>query len=197
MSGNHAQPLEAPAPLKRTLRIVVGGARGVGKTTVLSDIQRLRSDLDVVHVSRELSKLASQRGLDGFRTLTPELKAELRAEFAHAQAIACGTPRSMMFDLHYVDVDEGVDTIQPDELLRHVDVFVLLQADHSTVLNRRRADGTRARSLDPSHVALEQAAELAMMETLARRYDRPAIRVDNDGPPQDVAQRLLQLLDRL
>jgi hypothetical protein len=60
------------------------------------------------------------------------------------------------------------------------------QAARSTILDRRLADATRTPSLDPSRVEPEQATEAAMMETLARRYDRPTIRIGNDGPPDEV-----------
>lgn len=178
--------------------IALGGPRGVGKTTVLSALQRLQSDVNVVHVSRELTKLAGLHGVERFRTLPPALKVEIRAEFARTQVEAVReSSRPTIFDLHYIDVDEGTNCIQPHELLEHVDAFVLLEADLPTVLERRRTDASRNRSLDPLRVIQEHEAELVMMRALASRYSRPHFQIENDGAVADAAHRILHLIEHL
>lgn len=181
--------------MRRGLKVAVGGARGVGKTTVLRAVQCARPETRVVHMSHELTLLTRKAGYLSFRDLDVNIKRDLREELGrelcHGVLLADGTT---LLDLHYVDLDEAQRLIQPAELLALVDVFVVLEASLAAMHARRTSDATKRRSVDIARIEAEQAAERGAMQELAGRYGRRGVTIANDDDISQTVRGFLSLL---
>lgn len=160
----------------------MGGAKGVGKTTILEKLEGSKLErghvLKIVHVSEFLQSLSNEL----FRQRLRELSTTQREDLRH---IAVTKIKSLegdviLLDSHYIDMQGSVPTIiMPPEFEPVMDGHIVLTATAAVILERRRADQKRERGLDIESIQIEADSELRVATELAKKYDRPVRIVEN------------------
>lgn len=182
--------------MKRVFVVAVGGIQGVGKSTIVPRLPNYLPSVEIVPTSRVLADHASQHGYGDFHALPVEEKAQVREAVGSLllQRIEASPNDIFVLDWHYMDIREGVLSIQPDSLVGRVDAFIILEASPETVLTRRVNDPTRTRDLDLNQIRAERDGQLMIARGLASRQGRPLFRVPNEGSPDKVVVALAQAI---
>jgi adenylate kinase len=185
--------------MERAFVVAVGGTQGVGKTTALPLIREHLQDVEVIPTSRMLVSHALELGLGDFHVLPPDDKQRVRLAVADAilTSVEVARCRIVVLDWHYMDVREGLVPIQPENLARRVDAFILLEASVETICERRRGDGSRMRTLESSLISEEQEGQLRVARLLASEQGRSLLRVSNEGSPDQVARAISNAIQLL
>lgn len=154
-------------------RICLVGVRGIGKTTLVRSVLHALPDVEHIVGSAVLRELAGAE-FAHFDHLPPERKAHYRESaiewMVNHQA---RTQKHILCDGHTSLLDESTGTVGPVFTTRDCAFFrelVLLEAPLDLVLERRRQDSSKRRSLDPHTVAAELAGERETAASIAERY---------------------------
>lgn len=205
--------------------VFVGGASGVGKTTVCEELKRLNRINGTPAYLRFFKCIDSLSG-----ALPPTAKLRCWEELQHALVKRvilplAGKGRSILFDTHYSFQRDGgpivafakrgfVGEIRADAthsktfvdaLVKH-DLplgFVLLEADTAEILRHQRVDHRVDHAMLAENIQYEQTAELEHWKQLCRyctgmKYRVIVERVGNMGHPTlaaEVIVRVANLLD--
>lgn len=154
-------------------RICLVGVRGVGKSTL---IRRVVSELP--HVDYIVGS-AVLRGLAGsdfprFDHLEPQAKQRYRERAIEwMEDRQASTSKHILCDGHTSLLDESTGTIGPVFTERDCRFFrelILLEAPIEAVLEHRRADTTKRRSLDPQVIAAEIRGERETSRSVAETW---------------------------
>lgn len=177
-------------------RICLVGVRGVGKTTLIRSIIDELPHVDYIVGSAVLRELA---GADFARF--DHLRAEVKQGYREA-AIDWMMERQgregrhLLCDGHTALLDESTGEIGCVFTERDCTFFrelVLLEAPVAVVLERRRRETSKRRSVEAHIIAAELAAERSTSERLARQWGMRLHRLpENTGPEPRVA--LVELL---
>lgn len=144
--------------------IHVGGAKGVGKTTILSEIHGSASLMGykvfTVHMSQMLQNLSYQKYNTKLTELTKSTRIDLRKEAASILTEA-NIP-IILLDSHAIDMENGEPkTILPPEFEKIIDNYIVITADINTIRNRRIEDlDFRKRDLDLTNIKKEVESEI-------------------------------------
>lgn len=162
--------------------IHMGGAKGVGKTTMLEKLEGNKLErgqiLKIVHVSEFLQSISN----DIFNQRLKDLSAPQREDLRHiaVEKIKSLDGDVILLDSHYIDMQGSVPTIiMPPEFEPVMDGHLVLTAPASVILERRKADQKRERGLDIESIQIEADSELRVATELAKKYDRPVRVVEN------------------
>lgn len=167
--------------------IHIGGAKGVGKSTVVSKLKETDPTLTVMAVSERLMSVARN-------ILGKEWKDANDEQRALARRTLCGEIRSLpgtvILDSHYIDMVDGSPKIVfPRELLRDVGVFVIMTCSPAEILRRRTTDNNRNRSQSLEEIAEEMEAERIVADELSRQNGTsPCITITNSEVGQTVVE---------
>lgn len=158
----------------------VGGAKGVGKTRLLSEFEGTRingKDICVAHISGLLRSAAKERSWD-WADLSNAERSCLRFEVI--DRIRSMRRDVIVLDSHYVELREGeFKTIFPDEFKSEMDGHIVVEARIATILSRRIYDKTVKRVLDPVSIGKEMVAERNAATAVAEETNTPVRIVDN------------------
>lgn len=181
---------------REPLLVAIGGPRGVGKTTVLKHLVAYNSDFRAVFMSDELRVLCHKKLSKNFFEATIEEKDQSRR--LHGEQLIARLSRessTFLLDLHYTDITEREGKIiQPDVVLRHINVFALLDAMSDVILERMLNQEARGRVQSISSIENDRISEITVAENLAARYDKPYLYLNAEGPIETVAFGLYGLL---
>jgi adenylate kinase len=165
--------------------IHVGGAKGVGKTTILKKLsryfkKRTGEDISLITVSEFLSNLAVSQFNKKWSDLTETERKTLR-EVA-IQHFTSNESSVIILDSHYIDLKDGkpID-IMPDEFKRLIDIHVILEAKPEEILERRIKDGSKQRELDVSIIREEAEAEREAALRIAKELGKPILFMKNEN----------------
>jgi adenylate kinase len=173
--------------------ITVGGVKGVGKTTAL-DYLRQSYGFSIIHISFELNRFALERTGNAISGLPRHLKREVRDDYGKSLAKQLRTHNVRTYvDLHYTDVREDPDEVlHPDEFLREVSIFSIIQAPAEVVRTRRSLDLTRTRN-EAQDLIAEIQSEFNCSKKLATKYKKRLAEIDGSRNIQSVAASLAEL----
>lgn len=145
--------------------IHVGGARGVGKTTVLSRLSS--ADIKVVSLSSLLQYLAKRDFKKEWRDTYNDERIMLRKNAV--LEISKINDKLVILDSHYVDVAKGYPvTIFPQELIEMVFCHIIIEAPPASILSRRIADKKVSRVLALKTIEMEVQSERVVAIEIAK-----------------------------
>lgn len=175
--------------------LAVGGAKGVGKTTVLKHLQEL-SQHQVVYVSSKLNSFSLAKHSRRLRELDVPKRDDVRKEYGEilAERLAKNSSNRVYVDLHYTDIREDPDKVlHPALFLSIINCFVIMTADLEVIQARRLADETRTRELNLEKIKAEQDSELNCATKLAASYSKPLVQVNAALPIPKIISLLLDI----
>lgn len=152
-------------------RICLVGVRGVGKTTLIRSVIDQLPGIDYIVGSAVLRELAGAE-FARFDHLPPETKQRYREDAIRwMEARQASTGKHVLCDGHTSLLDESTGRVAPvfTELdCRFFQELVLLEAPAEVVLERRRKDPSKRRSLDLDVIREELAGERETSRSIAR-----------------------------
>lgn len=178
-------------------RICLVGVRGVGKTTLIRQSLTDRTDFEHIVGSNVLRELVGPE-FARFDHLPAETKRWYRERAIDwMDARQAVTQKHILCDGHTSLLDESCGRVVPvfTELdCRFFRELILLEAPVAVVLERRRSDSSKRRSLDPMVVAAEIEGERRTSAEIAERYGMKFHRLpwSGDSENPDALRRLLQ-----
>ena len=181
---------------KEPRRICLVGVRGVGKTTLIRSVIGELPRVDYIVGSAVLRELAGD-DFARFDHLPPAVKQRYREDaIAWMEERQRHTGKHILCDGHTSLLDESTGAVGPVFTDRDCDFFrelIFLEAPLDVVLERRRADVSKPRSLAPETVAGELLGE---RETSRRLAELWGMRLHHLPPNTDpvVRGRLLEIL---
>lgn len=160
--------------------IHIGGAKGVGKTTVLSCFPKFTDCLNGISIITVSTLLANISG-STFGTPWPVLDESLRIKTRKlAIEHLISLKGAVLIDSHYIDLVDGrVITIMPEDFKPCIDVHVVIESDPRTILERRLKDRYRQRECDLDRIIREIRAEREVAISIAKEFGRPVHFVGN------------------
>lgn len=165
------------------MRLYVGGAQGVGKTTVCRMLGQ-QAGVPVFHGSEVLRDAAGLAHVDAIRSLRAETLESIRQAMYER---LCRQHDTMVLEGHFL--------LRPNDI-EAFDVLVLLAASPERVMARRQSDTTRARSTDLEEIRRDIAQTAARAHALVR-FDRQLEVIVNDGDISRAVNRLLDLMQSI
>lgn len=168
---------------RKRLFVHVGGARGVGKGTVLEKMNRnnVRNlPLTVVPVSGLILRLGKERFNRDWDELLEDEKENIRGLFVEKLRQFPGG--IWVLDSHYVDImpDGKILSIMPVQLYPLIHCHVVVHCRTSILLLRRKQDTFKKRILDKRLVERDRRGELVIARGIARKMHAPFHVVHNN-----------------
>lgn len=172
------------------LQYFIGGVNGVGKTTLLENVDSLHLGFNIVKGSDRFMKwLGLQAGdYTSLRNLPNDYKNTQFAEMIdHLVYKQHETDVSLLLDAHYLLCKRGevIDTTGP--WFARMDVLIVLTADPS-VIHRRILEDPKDRDVFPPNIStdeqislitLYQGKTLAKVKELSEQHGIPYFEIDN------------------
>lgn len=159
--------------LSNPRRICLVGVRGVGKTTLIRKVIDRLPTVDYIVGSAVLRELAGAE-FERFDHLDPSVKTRFREQAIDwMEARQAQTGKHILCDGHTSLLDESTGTVGPVFTERDCRFFrelILLEAPVASVLEHRRADPSKRRSLDPTIVAAEVDGERRTSQRIAESW---------------------------
>jgi len=187
--------------------VIVVGVSGVGKTTVLKELEKFaRSknvNISVINVGTMMLEVAKSKNIandrDKIRSLSIETQKELRKVSYATIAKIINTSELVVIDTHYlVKTSKGYLIGLPKEFLDLLcpSSFVILEAPPEEIVERRRMDKDRVREeASLEEIELEQSITRYSVFTLAALYNANVLRIiNNRGEQREVARKLFEFL---
>lgn len=175
--------------------LTVGGAKGVGKTTALKELQE-SSRAQVVYVSAELKTFSIVNYSKRLSEHDIPQRDEVRKEYGEVLARRLERSRNnrVYVDLHYTDIREDPDKVlHPALFLNIINYFVIMTADLEIIQKRRLIDKARARELSLEKIKAEQDSELNCVTRLANNYGKPLTQINAALPIPEIVSLLLKI----
>ena len=175
--------------------LAVGGAKGVGKTTALKELQK-SPQTQVVYVSAELNRFSLTKNSKRLSALHISERDEVRKEYGEglAEKLTKSSDNKVYVDLHYTDIREDPDKIlHPALFLSIVNYFIIMTADLEVIHERRSAGTTRKRELNLEKIKTEQDSELNCVTRLAHRYGKTLTQINAALSIAEIISLLLKI----
>lgn len=163
------------------LLIHVGGAKGVGKTTIFEQGINLPEyaikTIPMSFLLNEFGKL--EFGLD-WMYLDSTQKTYIRK--VALKYILSLKDDAVLLDSHYIDInDSGVEPIMSKELQNLIDVHIIIESSPEEILRRRLNDISRKRSYDMGMIEKEIASERNAATEIANNFKKPIYVIKNEN----------------
>ena len=135
--------------------IIVAGIPGVGKTTVLQELEKLSQEkkvsLKIINFGSVMNQLFKQKGRelhrDHMRRQDISLQSKIQLEAARSIRKMART-KTLIVDTHmFVRTNDGLWPGTPEKVLEALgpDAIILIEADPEEIAKRRKQDTTRER----------------------------------------------------
>lgn len=180
--------------------IHVGGAKGVGKTTLLRELNGIPLEngksLNIIHMSDFLNEFSMEIYNIQWDKLNDGEKKGLRLKAA--EKIACLPYDVLLLDSHCIDmVNEKPVRIIPPEFESIIDGYMVVTSSPEIIYGRRQKDNLRSRDLQLSIIQTEMEYELLTAKNLAAKKSLDVVVIDNYLPEKaksDILQGIIRIL---
>ena len=177
----------------------VGGAKGVGKTTVLDTLAQstnLGCTIQTIHSSTELKQYALESYGKNLGELNRSELFTIQSKLiTHVSSLKCDL---VIFDTHYIDIglDGSIVRLMPREHEAIYKYHVIIEAPAAEVLTRRLRDKSRVRSLDISMIDKEITEERIVAHDIASRNGAVLFSVNNLNTEETISElgRIVKLM---
>lgn len=161
--------------------IYIGGAKGVGKSTLISSIESELPNCEVIDVTiwmREYTNLNYRDQLDEI-TIVDRYKAR---EYAFPQALKNKTLHNLIFDSHFcIPSIYGHEWGFPSSFAENVNTFILITSEPKKILERRQKDTSRHRGkIDLETIELDLVVEKRYAGFIAQKVNKPYHIIQNN-----------------
>jgi adenylate kinase len=188
--------------------IIVAGVPGVGKTTVLQELEAVAKErkvpLKIVNFGNVMNELFKKRGVeihrDHMRKADITLQARIQEQAARMISKTPGNS-TLVVDTHmFVRTNDGIWPGTPRRVLEALDpsMIVLIEADPAEVARRRAADTTRYRdsqNLEDAKTDLQWSRNMA--SAIAVLAGVPIQILQNQsGKQRQSAEELLKIIEK-
>lgn len=176
-------------------RLCLVGVRGVGKSTLARAVIPKVPTFDYIVGSAVLRELVGPE-FARFDHLPAERKVSYRlAAIDWMERRQTITGLHVLCDGHTALLDESsgeVGIVFTDRDCEYFRELVLMEAPPDTILERRRADATKRRSLDPSTIEREIAAERTAVAAISARWGQRIHHLQDGAGAADQLQEILR-----
>ncbi len=178
--------------VERRIIVALGGAKGVGKTTIVSFLKQKRPFVRVFNYGLVLKELAESYYSQSFEQLPISIRNQLREKGAKHILKNLGSVN--LIDLHFGEFEAGgYPSVLPNELLLQITHLVLVTGQLEKIRERRMKDLERRR-LDECSLRLNVLGESLLFEQLAEKQRLKKIRISNNDKVDTVVEQLLSFL---
>ena len=147
--------------------VVVGGAKGVGKTKIIESSQPYLSTYCIFSLGKYLQELSLTLHGKYFPLLDSAKKLQIRNQMEEVILRLCKRS-NLILDMHFGEFEEeGYPCVVPKKLLRHITRLVLITAASEEILKRRILD-TKPRITDEVNISVNVVGEKLHYENLCR-----------------------------
>ena len=159
-------------------RVYIGGIGGSGKTRVTRLLAERIEGVSTLTGSEIMMRAAGVSSREELRQLPEEQKERLRISVipalykSHDQLLAEG---------HYYLTREEIDCF---------DAFLLVEAPVERIVEFRRSDVTRVRSLEPEAVLRERQEMTERIKLLETRHGLQVVKIENGSTLDDLAEKV-------
>lgn len=188
--------------------IIVAGIPGVGKTTVLQELERVAKEKDVplkiINFGNVMNDLFKKRGQaihrDHMRKQDIELQSKIQQQAAR---IIARTPENsaLVVDTHmFVKTVDGIWPGTPRKVLEALDpsMIILIEADPEAIARRRASDATRYRDgggVEEAKADLQWSRYMASANAVLAGVPIQIVN-NHDGQQRQTAIDLLELIQK-
>ncbi len=189
--------------------IIVAGIPGVGKTTVLQELEAVRQeknvDLKIVNFGDVMNQLFKKQGKgvhrDHMRRQDIALQTRIQQQAARKIARMSGIS-SLVVDTHmFVRTVDGLWPGTPRRVLEalHPDIIVLIEADPEEVSRRRISDTSREREsskLEDVRADLEWSRYMASVNAVLEGVPVQIV-LNPEGHQKQAAEDILTIVEKM
>lgn len=188
--------------------IIVAGVPGVGKTTVLQELQAVAREkkvpLKIVNFGNVMNELFKKLGKEVHRDRMRREDIALQAKIQQQAARAIGkTPgnSALVVDTHmFVRTTDGIWPGTPLKVLEALDpsLIILIEADPEEVARRRTVDKTRERDsadLEDARADLQWSRYMASANAVLAGVPIQIVH-NRDGHQRQAAEDLLRIIQK-
>jgi adenylate kinase len=189
--------------------IIVAGIPGVGKTTVLQELEAVRQeknvDLKIVNFGDVMNQLFKKHGKgvhrDHMRRQDIALQTRIQQQAARKIARMSGIS-SLVVDTHmFVRTVDGLWPGTPRRVLEalHPDIIVLIEADPEEVARRRISDTSREREsskLEDVRADLEWSRYMASVNAVLEGVPVQIV-LNPEGHQKQAAEDILTIVEKM
>lgn len=173
----------------------IGGAKGVGKTTVLKYLEAdatITNPIRIIECSLQLKILGKTAFGNDWENLNDEQRAEMRRSL---HTFICNLPYdAVLLDSHYAEVrDNKIRAWLPEEYKRSVGLHIVIEASLEDILARRLNDPVKKRRIDLNSIAEEVRAEIKTAMAIAKETNKKLYVITNHNS-HNTAAELVSLL---
>lgn len=198
--------------MKESLYCFVGGINGTGKTTVLAEVKKLNSNLEVIKGSAAFMQwLGLPPGdYDSLRGLSANHKDQEFAKLILATADRVKEQKATtLVDAHYINIIEGSIADCTGDWMGKFDALFVITANYQAVFDRICQDeelSKRNRSLFPKGADTNFKKKLItqyleatdiLARKLSKKHRVPYFRLENNQQAIDTAQEFSQIIHDL
>jgi len=156
-------------------RIYVGGSGGSGKTAICKLIAE-RLNIPVLTGSEIMMRAAGLSSREDLAKLSEEEKQRLRDSAFEA---CYQSAPELVIEGHFFLTGKDV---------RYLDAYILIETDEERLVEFRKNDSNRARSLDIEEIRKETLKMEGRISNLETEHGIRVIRIKNDGDLEDLAE---------
>ena len=175
----------------------VGGAKGVGKTSVLQelrkDLRESNSNIEVLFTSVEFGNLSTVRYGKTLANLQTEERNAIQKEFMFN--VKNMSFNIIILDSHYVDVTpKGIIPLLQKEVWSDFTCHIILEADPQTILRQRISDTKRKRQLDIKRISMEIEAERNQAYIISKETGATTYVLNSHGTLKETKEAIKDIL---
>lgn len=177
----------------------VGGAKAVGKTVILSELDGTLSPMGnhvtTLHMSELLEELSQKDYAQTWKSLSGEQRSSLRLKLL--EVVTNTDSPVTLLDSHLIDMKEDTPkVILPPEFEPIIDGYIVITAHPDVILTRRYGDQDfRERDMDPNRIAVEAEAEIQAAILYSAKLGLKPLIVENNWKP-DTMHGILDGVDQ-
>lgn len=170
------------------LLIHVGGAKGVGKTTIFKQgISLPEHDIKTIQMSYLLNEFGKLEF--GLKWVNLNSAQRIYIREKGIKYILSLRDDAVLLDSHYIDINNnGVEPIMPKELQKLIDIHIIIESSPDEILKRRLNDLNRERSYDINLIEKEIASERNVAMEIANNFKKPIYIIKNESINKTVSE---------
>ncbi|MFA7170222.1 MAG: AAA family ATPase [Candidatus Paceibacterota bacterium] len=178
----------------------VGGAPGVGKTTILKEIAAtLKYPVCLIPIGVLINRIAADEFNSQYFYLLDIERKNIVREKAIKYILSLNEYDLILLDSQYVDMEADIDKhmkpMMPVYFMKRVDIYVDIESSEKEILRRRMADSTKKRICELETITKEIKAEKNLALTIANEFCKPVYIINNDNI-EEAAKIFIDIMER-
>lgn len=182
-----------PTYSKNIKHILIGGAKGVGKTTLISS-SSIKNKFETIIYSNLLKSSAKEIFGKNFIKLNMEERDILRKLVAE-NIIKDKKLGIFIWEVHFCCYEfRRKRLVIPENLLKVASSIIFLTLDQTALEQRRLNDKTKKRSYSPKIILRDSRVELEYAKKASREFNIPLFLYKNDNSANEISKVLAKII---